>query len=107
MTHMLDTNICIFIIKQKPLHALERLQSHSLSDVGVSMITVAELVEFDKAAAEHYGEIRADLEQRGQSIGSMDMLIAAHGRSLGVTLVTNNLREFSRVPGLSAEDWTV
>ena len=115
MQYLLDTNICIYLIKQKPPKVLARFQTLALSDVAISSITVAELeygvcksqqqeknrsallqflipleiVEFDQAAATLYGAIRSDLESRGLVIGSMDMLIAAHALSLGVTLVSN------------------
>ncbi|MEO1209020.1 MAG: type II toxin-antitoxin system VapC family toxin [Cyanobacteria bacterium J06638_20] len=131
MQYLLDTNICIYLIKQKPHKVLARFQNLSLSDIGVSSITIAELeygvyksqqqeknrgalmqflipleiVEFEPAAATSYGAIRSDLERRGLVIGSMDMLIAAHALSLGVTLVSNNTREFSRIPNLSLENW--
>ncbi|MBE9101098.1 type II toxin-antitoxin system tRNA(fMet)-specific endonuclease VapC [Vacuolonema iberomarrocanum] len=131
MQYLLDTNICIYLIKQKPPKVSARFQNLSLSDIGVSSITIAELeygvyksqqqeknrsalmqflipleiVEFDPTAATAYGVIRSDLERRGLVIGSMDMLIAAHALSLGVTLVSNNTREFSRIPNLSLENW--
>ncbi|HEY9879785.1 MAG TPA: type II toxin-antitoxin system VapC family toxin [Leptolyngbyaceae cyanobacterium] len=131
MQYLLDTNICIYLIKQKPPRVLARFKTLSLSDIGISSITVAELeygvcksqqqeknrsalmqflipleiVEFDQAAATTYGSIRSDLEVRGLVIGSMDMLIAAHALSLGVTLVSNNVREFSRIANLSLENW--
>lgn len=131
MQYLLDTNICIYLIKQKPPRVLTRFQTLSLSDIGISSITVAELeygvsksqnqeknrsalmqflipleiVEFDQAAAAFYGVIRSDLERQGLVIGAMDMLIAAHALSLGVTLVSNNVREFSRVSNLSIENW--
>lgn len=131
MQYLLDTNICIYIIKQKPQTVLERFQSLTLSDVGISSITVAELeygicksqqqernraalmqfllpleiVEFDQSAATIYGRIRSNLESRGLVIGSMDMLIAAHALSLNLILVTNNIQEFSRVSGLALENW--
>jgi tRNA(fMet)-specific endonuclease VapC len=131
MQYLLDTNICIYLIKQKPSQVLERFQTLALSDIGISSITVAELaygvfksqqqeknrsalmqllipleiIDFDQAAATVYGEIRSDLERRGLVIGAMDMLIAAHALSLGVTLVSNNVREFSRVGNLSLENW--
>ncbi|MGF1495131.1 MAG: type II toxin-antitoxin system VapC family toxin [Microcoleaceae cyanobacterium] len=131
MRYLLDTNICIYLIKQKPPQVLERFQTLALSDVGISSITVAELeygiyksqqqeknhnalmqflipleiVDFDQAAATIYGSIRSDLERRGLVIGSMDMLIAAHAISLGVVLVSNNAREFSRITNLSLENW--
>jgi tRNA(fMet)-specific endonuclease VapC len=131
MQYLLDTNICIYLIKQKPPKVLERFSNLALSDIGISSITVAELeygvyksqqqeknrsalmqflipleiVEFDQAAATVYGEIRSDLESRGLVIGAMDMLIAAHALSLSVTLVSNNVREFSRIDNLSLENW--
>lgn len=130
---LLDTNICIYIIKQKPLKVLARLQSHSIGDVGISSITLAELrygvskslhVEknrqaldefilpleiavFDENAAWEYGMIRAYLEKTGKAIGSMDMLIGAHALALGATLVTNNVKEFKRIRRLKIADWTV
>lgn len=133
MQYLLDTNICIYLIKQRPPKVLARFQTLALSDIGISSITVAELeygvcksqsqqqeknrnalmqfliplevVEFDQSAATRYGAIRSDLESRGLVIGSMDMLIAAHALSLGVTLVSNNVREFSRIASLSLENW--
>jgi tRNA(fMet)-specific endonuclease VapC len=131
MQYLLDTNICIYLIKQKPQKVLARFQSLTFSDIGISSITVAELeygicksqqqdrnrdaltqfllpleiIEFGQAAATIYGSIRSDLERRGLVIGAMDMLIAAHALSLGVTLVTNNVREFERIPSLSLENW--
>ena len=131
MKYLLDTNICIYLIKQKPPKVLARFNTLDLSDIGISSITVAELeygvcksqqqeknrsalmqfllpleiVEFDQAAATLYGSIRSNLESRGLVIGAMDMLIAAHALSLGVTLVSNNVREFSRIANLSLENW--
>ncbi len=132
MKYMLDTNICIYIIKKKPTQVLQRLQEISISDIALSSIALSELeygveksqkkeqnriallyfvsplsiIAYGADAAQHYGEIRADLEEVGQSIGSMDLLIAAHARSLNLTLVTHNVKEFSRVPGLRIADWT-
>jgi tRNA(fMet)-specific endonuclease VapC len=131
MKVLLDTNICIYTIKQEPAWVKERFAALSFGDVGVSSITVAELqygvqksryperngqalqqfllplliADFDDCAAEAYGAIRAALERQGTPIGPMDMLIAAHALSLDVTLVTNNEREFSRVPGLRIVNW--
>jgi tRNA(fMet)-specific endonuclease VapC len=131
MRYLLDTNICIYLIKQKPPKVLAKFQTLVLSDIGISSITVAELeygvfksqqqeanrnalvqfsipleiVKFDQSAAIFYGSIRSDLERRGLVIGAMDMLIAAHALSLGVTLVSNNVREFSRIANLSLENW--
>ena len=133
MRYLLDTNICIYAIKKKPAKVLERLTSLDPKEVGVSSITVAELeygvekssnpqknrealinflapltiLPFNDKAACHYGDIRAYLEKKGIPIGCMDLLIAAHARSLSLTLVTNNEREFSRVPGLLIENWFV
>jgi len=130
---MLDTNICIYIIKQKPPVVLEHFRDYQVGDIAISSITLAELrygvakshyreknakaldefilpleiLPFDEEATTTYGEIRAALEKAGTPIGSMDLLIAAHATSLGATLVTNNTREFSRVPGLTVVDWTV
>jgi len=131
MKVMLDTNICIYLIKQQPPTVIERFLSHPVGAIGVSSITVAELAfgvnksrhvaknrlaleqflaplnlaSFDHDAALSYGRLRARLETIGSPIGSMDLLIAAHALSLGVRLVTNNLREFRRVPGLRLENW--
>ncbi len=131
MQYLLDTNICIYLIKQKPPKVLAHFQTLALTDIGISSITVAELeygvcksqqqeknrsalmqflipleiVEFGQADATLYGSIRSDLENRGLVIGAMDMLIAAHAISLGVTLVSNNVREFSRITSLSLENW--
>lgn len=131
MRYMLDTNICIYIIKHKPESVYRRLMKIRPEDVCISSITYSELsygvkkseqkdrnrlaltlmlsnieiLEFDTAVAEEYGNIRARLEKSGTPIGSLDMLIAAHAKASGCTLVTNNLKEFSRVEGLKAENW--
>lgn len=132
MRYMLDTNICIYLIKHKPENVFQRLQELDPSDVCVSSLTYAELaygveksavveknrvalslflanieiLPFDVQAADSYGKIRADLEQKGTPIGPLDMLIAAHAQSLGYILVTNNVKEFSRVSQLKIENWT-
>ena len=129
--YMLDTNICIYVIRKKPSHLIQHLQGLRITDVGISSITLSELeygvaksqkpqqnklalVEFlapieilpyNDMAAEQYGEIRALLERQGTPIGSLDMLIAAHALSLNAILVTNNESEFRRVPGLIVENW--
>jgi len=129
--YMLDTNICIYIKKQNPPQVLAKLQSLKLNQVCMSAVTYAELfygalksgqvagniaklavlktsiqvLAFDDDAAEKYGEIRADLSMRGLIIGSNDLLIAAHALSGDHILVSNNLREFSRVNGLQTENW--
>ncbi len=131
MLCMLDTNICIYLIKRKPMHVVDKLRTFDPGKVAVSSITVAELhygvaksnqpdrnrealaefllplevLPFDENASYHYGDIRNTLEKMGNVIGSMDLLIAAHARSLSLTLITNNLREFERVPGLRADNW--
>ena len=128
---MLDTKICIYIIKRKPVQVIERLRQSRVPEIGISSITLSELeygvaksarpeqnkislveflapleiIPYDDVAAQEYGIIRTYLEQRGTPIGSMDMLIAAHALSLDCTLVTNNEREFSRVPSLKIENW--
>ncbi len=133
MKLLLDTNICIYIIKQKPASVLQRFLEYQIGDIGISSITLAELrygvaksahreknakalnefiiplevVSYDESAAQAYGDIRASLEKAGTPIGSMDMLIAAHALSLGIPLVTNNTREFLRIPTLILIDWTV
>jgi tRNA(fMet)-specific endonuclease VapC len=132
MKLMLDTNICIDVIKERPRSVLERFASHAIGDIGISVITLAELeygvstssrpaknrealdqfisslevAPFDRQTTIVYGRLRAVLEKKGQAIGSMDLLIAAHAVSLDVRLITHNLREFGRVPGLRIEDWT-
>ena len=132
MKLMLDTNICIYIIKQQPASVLKHFLEYQVGDIGISSITLSELrygvakskhrdknakaldefiipldiVSFDEEAALAYGDIRADMEKAGTPIGAMDMLIAAHAKSLGVSLVTNNTREFIRIPGLDVVDWT-
>lgn len=133
MKFMLDTNICIYLIKQKPPKVLMHFKSHAVGDIGISSITLAELrygvfksqyveknrqaldefilpleiTDFDERAAEEYGTVRADLEKAGKPVGSMDMLIGAHALSLGVTLVTNNVREFRQIKSLKVVDWSV
>ncbi|MEI6208095.1 MAG: type II toxin-antitoxin system VapC family toxin [Desulfuromonadales bacterium] len=132
MKIMLDTNICIYIIKKQPASVLKRFLTYQIGDIGISSITLAELrygvaksahrvknasaldefiaplgvVPFDEDAAVAYGDIRADLEKAGTPIGSMDMLIAAHAVSQKVTLVTSNTREFCRISSLNSIDWT-
>jgi len=131
MKLMLDTNICIYLIKQQPVAVLKRFLEYQIGDIGISSITLSELrygvaksthqekntkaldefitplevVSFDEEAAHVYGNIRATLEKAGTPIGSMDMLIAAHAVSSGIPLVTNNAREFVRIPALNIIDW--
>lgn len=131
MNFLLDTNTCIYLIKRRPPEALRRFEEHAVGDIGVSCVTAAELyfgarksrrpeqneraleqfllplvvAGLDLDAAVAYGTVRAELERRGTPIGPLDTLIAAHAVSLDVTLVTNNVREFGRVPGLKVENW--
>jgi len=131
MRYLLDTNICIYIAKRKPVQVLARLEQMKSGDVGMSIVTYLELVygawksqaieanlarieqlevlipaqPLDVAVAKHYGRLRAELEAAGRPIGAYDLMIAAHALSLGLTLVTNNVREFSRVRGLRLSNW--
>jgi tRNA(fMet)-specific endonuclease VapC len=131
MRFMLDTDSCIALIKRKPAKMLDKLTSHAPGDVGLSVVTLAELrfgvaksaqkdanaraldefllpleiADFDETAADAYGEVRAALEKAGTPIGPLDTQIGAHALSLGSVLVTHNTREFRRIPGLSVEDW--
>ena len=131
MRYLLDTNICIYIAKRKPGRVLSRLEHMRPGDVGMSVVTYLELVfgawksqqveanlakieqlrrlipvqPLDVDVAKHYGRLRADLEKKGVPIGAYDLLIAAHALTLGLTLVTNNLREFARVEGLRLDNW--
>lgn len=133
MKYLLDTNICIALIRHKPKELIDRLTACKPGEVGISTITMAELthgaqkssqseqnmaaleefllalevIDFDQRAAIAYGYLRAYLERKGTPIGSMDMLIAAQALSLEVTLVTNNTREFKRIPELQIVDWLV
>jgi len=130
--YLLDTNICVFLIRRKSATVLTRFGQFGIDELGVSAVTLAELrygadksrrpeqnhaaldeflvplavVDFDSQAAAHYGRLRAELERRGTPIGPLDTMIAAAALSLGVPLVTNNTAEFSQVPGLRVEDWT-
>ncbi len=132
MKLMLDTNICIYIIKRQPSAVIKHFLKYQVGDIGISSITLSEMrygvakskhsvknakaldefiipldiASFDKEAVLAYGDIRTTLEKTGTPIGAMDMLIAAHAVSMGVTLVTNNTREFSRIPTLDIVDWT-
>jgi tRNA(fMet)-specific endonuclease VapC len=128
--YLLDTNICIYIINERPMQVLDRFRRLATSELGISSVTVAELAfgvaksgsvrnrvalqtflvplevaSFDLAAALTYGDVRAELERRGQPIGPLDMQIAAHALSLNATVVTNNEREFRKVVGLNVENW--
>ena len=130
LRYLLDTNICIDVIKRRPELVLDRFNENA-AYLAISSITLAELLhgaekssqpqrtfavvedfcsrldilDYGAKAAQHYGQIRASLEQRGTPIGVNDLHIAAHARSEGLTLVSNNLREFERVDGLLYENW--
>lgn len=133
MTYMLDTNICIYAIKNKPEQVLEKLKENLSNGICISAITLAELqhgieksmnpeknsmallqflsildiLPFDDLAAVEYGKICAYLQKRGTPIGTMDMLIAAHAKTENLIIVTNNVREFERVPDLKIENWII
>ncbi len=130
LRYMLDTNICIYIVKNRPPE-VRNIFNERAEHICLSSITVAELLygaeksrrrdhnlavvenfaahldilPFDEQAAGHYGDIRADLERKGTPIGPYDLMIAGHARSEGQVLVTNNTREFDRVGGLRIENW--
>jgi len=131
MDFLLDTNICIYIIKNQPISVIEKFRSISIGNIGISSITLAELqygvmkssnqeknqnalnnflvpleiIGFDYFASVEYGKIRAILEKKGTPIGPLDMLIGAHAISLGITLVTNNHKEFNKIEGIKIENW--
>ena len=132
MKFLLDTNICVFLIRRKSVPTLTEIRKHNPADLCISTVTVAELeygcdrsadpaknrlalteflspftiLPFDDAAARAYGKTRTELEKAGTPIGSMDLMIAAHAVSKKLVVVTNNTREFERVDGLSVEDWS-
>lgn len=131
MDYLLDTNICIYIIKKKPEKVFRKFRSIPFGSVGISSITLAELqygvmkssnpvknqealerfitplqifeYGFDQTIV--YGKIRAELERNGTPIGPLDTLIASHALSLNFTLITNNMKEFRRIPDLQLENW--
>ncbi|MBI5590770.1 MAG: type II toxin-antitoxin system VapC family toxin [Deltaproteobacteria bacterium] len=131
MIYMLDTNTCIYIIKRKPPDVIKRFLQVQISQVGISSITLSELsygvaksskpvqnqfalaqfaapleiFPYGDEAAHHYGILRSYLKKNGTPIGSLDMLIAAHALSIGCILVTNNEKEFIRIPNLKIENW--
>jgi tRNA(fMet)-specific endonuclease VapC len=130
LKYMLDTNIVIYALRNKPERVRRAFDKHA-TEMCLSTISLGELIygaersalveqnlaviegltarlevaSFDYGAAVHSGQIRAELSQTGQAIGPYDMLIAGHARSLGMILVTNNLKEFGRVPGLRLQNW--
>lgn len=129
--YMLDTDTCAFILRRSSQTLLDRIQTVPLERQVMSMVTLAELlygvqissrkkdnraavdaltrhlsvIDWSRDAAEHYADIRADLKKKGQLIGSNDLMIAAHARSLGAVVVTNNEKDFRRVKGLKHENW--
>ena len=131
MKYLLDTGICIYLIKRRSAVILKHFKKSIPGDIGISMITLSELaygveksqsrernlaaleeflipleiVPLSLDAAFHYGKIRAVLEKKGKPIGAMDLLIGAQALALSATLVTNNVREFSRIAGLQIENW--
>ena len=131
MKYMLDTNIIAYARNQRPEEVLLRFRSYRPEDLCISAITMAELeygvsnsswpernrlalltflsgieiLPFDASAAKEYGQIRYELKKKGQPIGANDLLIAAHAKSLALTLITNNTKEFSKVEGLKLENW--
>ncbi|WP_106478025.1 type II toxin-antitoxin system tRNA(fMet)-specific endonuclease VapC [Phytohalomonas tamaricis] len=132
LKYLLDTNICIFTIKNKPTHVRELFKRHQ-DQLCISTVTLMELIygaeksahpernlhtvegfaarlevlQYDSDAAAHTGQLRAELVKTGKPIGPYDQMIAGHARSLGLIVVTNNMREFERVPGLRVTDWSV
>ncbi|SDQ13746.1 tRNA(fMet)-specific endonuclease VapC [Pseudovibrio sp. Tun.PSC04-5.I4] len=130
LKYMLDTNICIFTIKNRPEEVRKQFETYS-NQMAVSTVTTMELIygaeksakpaenlsviegflarlnvlNYDHDAAGQTGQLRAELAKKGQPIGPYDMMIAGHARALGLILVTNNTREFNRAPGLRVEDW--
>lgn len=133
MIYLLDTNVCIHLLNQRHTPIAQRFRQHNPADIALCSVVKAELFDgaqrsqrreanlqtlrtffaplasltFDDAAAEHYGQIRADLLAQGLPIGANDFLIAAIARAHDATLVTHNTAEFSRVPGLRLEDWEI
>lgn len=130
MRYMLDTDICIYVINERPSAVAQAFREHESAGLGISSVTAAELfygvartgsqrnllalrqflapleiAPFDAIAAEVCGSLRAWLAGQGTPIGPYDTQIAAHAHAIGVTLVTNNTREFARVPGLRVENW--
>lgn len=131
MKFMLDTNTCIYIIKRKPPNVIERFRQTEISQIGISSITLSELLygvsksskpdqnkialmqfvtpleilPYDDEAAQYYGDLRTHLEKQGTPIGSLDMLIAAHALSIACTLITNNEKEFIRIPNMKIDNW--
>ena len=132
LKYLLDTNIVIYTIKNRPAQVKKRFIEHE-GRMAISTVTLGELVygaeksqhveqnlndieamlarlellPFDSSAAYHFGQIRASLYRMGKPIGAYDMMLAGQARASGLTLITNNLKEFERVPGLLLEDWSI
>ena len=131
MKYLLDTNICIYIIKQKPIEVFKKFRQCQIGDIGISSITMSELeygvqksgnpeknkialqeflfpievIDYDYNASITYGKIRSFLEKKGTPIGALDTLIASHALSINIPIITNNEKEFLRVPNLQVENW--
>ena len=131
--YMLDTDICSYIIKQRPISVLERFETIPVTQISISVVTYAELIygverssstkinlsivkdfvscltvlPWNREAAESYGKLRAFLEQKGTPIGNMDLMIAAHALSHNRIIVTNNTRHFDKIPQLPVENWVI
>jgi tRNA(fMet)-specific endonuclease VapC len=131
MQYMLDTTICSYVLRRRPASVKERFDEAGHDGLAVSSVVLAELLygaarhpaggairreirdfvsrlqvlPWDEAAAEHYGDLRAGLERRGRPLGAMDLMIAAHARSRGATLVSNDVRHFERIDGLLVANW--
>ncbi len=129
--YMLDTDTCSYIIRERPASVLEHFRQLAMEQICISVVTYAELlygverssskrinrpivddfvrhldvIAWDESAAEQYGKIRADLEAKGKPIGAMDMMIAAHAKSINAVLITNNQRHFARIKRLKIENW--
>ena len=131
MKYLIDTNICIYIMNNRPIDVIKRFKKVNMGEIGVSTVTISELqygvsksqhrkknqtrlnefiapliiLPYDSNAAKTYGDIRYNLEKTGQPIGPLDLLIAAHAMSHGLIIVTNNDKEFSRIKDLRVENW--
>ncbi|NLD35495.1 MAG: type II toxin-antitoxin system VapC family toxin [Desulfatiglans sp.] len=131
MIYLIDTNICIYLMNQKPFKVIQKFKNTEVGKIGISTITVSELnygvaksnnkkqnaqrleefltpfeiLPYDEAASKYYGIIRTELESQGKIIGPLDMLIAAHALSKDLILVTNNEKEFLRIKSLKVENW--
>ena len=132
MKYLIDTNICIYIMNKRPVRVINKFKKVELGEIGISTITVSELqygaakstfrkknevrleeflapleiLTYDQTAARVYGDVRFQLEKRGQPIGPLDLLIAAHAISRNLVLITNNDKEFERIKKLRIENWT-